>query len=489
MPRTLYAKLALALIVLVGALGISYSAFTLFSTHVFMQELNQRFNRDLARQLVVDSNAISASDIDQKVIREIFTRYMHINPAIEIYLLDETGTILAFEAPEMKIKRTRVDLAPIRRFLSGDMAYPIVGDDPRHESREKVFSAAELPRDGLPPHYLYVVLAGEDYDTVQKFLGESHFLQISLAAVGASMIVGLLAALYIFALLTRRLRHLAAIMENFRSTGFSSHLSYAPVPPPPARDEIDLLGQTFDVMAKRIIEQMKALEDKDKLRRNLVANVSHDLRTPLAALQGFLETLMMKTGELPVEERKHYLTVAYKHSERLAHLISDLFELAKLDAKEAVPDTEPVALAELLHDVVQKLQLRADQAEITVDTDVDRSTPLVAADIGMLERVLENLLGNALSHTPAGGRINVSLLRYGQFAQVSIANTGPGIPAADLPHVFERFYQSPEKRGRGAGLGLAIVKRIVELHQGRIGVSSSPNGTTEFMFQLPLMRP
>ena len=486
MPRTLYAKLAIVLVALVAMLGIVFGTFTLYTSKVFLQELNQRFNRDLARQLLVDENLLEGKMIDQEVVKHIFGRYMHINPAIEIYLLDPEGKILAFEAPEMKIKRRQVALEPIKRFLSGDMSYPIVGDDPRHETRRKIFSAAAYPWKGEPQQYLYVVLAGEDYDTAQELLQDSYFLQLTWLAVAATMIFGLLSALFIFNLLTRRLSRLSVAMEAFRKSDFREQHPYASGDSTSNGDELDRLGATYDEMAQRITEQMQALESKDSLRRNLIANVSHDLRTPLAALRGYIETLQLKTDRLPVEKRREYLGIAYNHSERLSQLIADLFELSKLEARETLPTMEPLAIGELVQDVLQHFQLRAEEQGITLQCKPVESLPLISADIGMMERVLENLLGNALSHTPEGGNITLTLTPESDGVGVSILNSGEGIKEEDLPHLFERFYQPPEQRGGGgAGLGLAIVRRILELHGTTINVTSTPGKVTCFSFRLP----
>ena len=415
---------------------------------------------------------------------------MHINPAIEIYLLDKEGNILAFEAPEKKIKRKRIDLTPVRSFLTGNDMYPILGDDPRSTTRKKVFSAAAYPFQGPVRQYLYVVLGGEDYDSIQNLVRDSYFLQQSITAVIASILLGLAGGLLGFNLITRRLTHLSQNMTAFRQSDFRQLHPYTEDEQPPNKlDEIDQLGQTYDEMAQRIIEQVAALENKDTLRRNLIANVSHDLRTPLASLQGYLETLMLKTGDLPVEQRRQYLDIAYKQSERLTRLIADLFELSKLDARESLPELEPVAVGELLQDVVMKFQLRADTAQIHLSCDFPDELPFVRADIAMLNRVLENLLGNAITHTPPQGTIRLALQAHSEGIEVCIANTGEGISAENIEHVFERFYQAPEQRGgNGAGLGLAIVKRILELHESHIQVKSDKGQETVFSFTLPLWR-
>ncbi len=471
MFKSLYAKLAAVLALLLITLGIAYALFSLYAGQLFLQEVNQRLNRDLARQLLVQQNLGDGEALHAEEIKQLFSYYMHINPAIEIYLLDTEGKILAFEAPQMKIKRQQVSVEPIKQFIRGEFAYPLVGDDPRSLKKKKTFSAAAYPFKGKPRQYLYVVLGGEDYDHIKALLHDSYFLQISLTAVIATVIFGLLTGLFLFNLLTRRLDLLSRLMSAFRQDDFRQFKPYRGTQRANSKDEIDELGDSYNEMAGRIIEQMQELEVKDNLRRNLVANVSHDLRTPLASLQGYLETLKLKGATLSSDEQQHYLNIAYSHGLRLTRLVGELFELSKLDARETLPQMEPVALGELVMDVAQKFQLRVGERDITLITEIAEGLPFVAADIAMLERVLENLVGNAIDHTAQGGTIRIRLQGDGVSVRLAVCNSGEAINEDEMPHLFERFYQSPKNRhGKGAGLGLAIVKRIAELHDSEIGV-------------------
>ncbi len=486
MFRSLYAKLAAVLALLLITLGIGYALFSLYAGQLFLQEITQRLNRDLARQLLVQQQMGDGEQLHAEEIKQLFSYYMHINPAIEIYLLDTEGRILAFEAPQMKVKRERVSVEPIKQFISGEIAYPLLGDDPRSEEKRKTFSAAAYPLRGEPRQYLYVVLGGEDYDNIKALLQDSYFLQVSLTAVIATAVFGLLTGLFLFNLLTRRLDSLSRLMASFRLSGFREHRPYHGTKRESRKDEIDALGESYNEMATRIIEQMQALEEKDSLRRNLVANVSHDLRTPLASLQGYLETLKLKASNLSPQEQQHYLDTAYSHGLRLTQLVGELFELSKLDAKESLPQLEPVALGELVMDVAQKFRLSTEEQGLSLTSKIDEELPFVAADIAMLDRVLENLVGNAIAHCSEGGIIRINLQREDGRVKLAVCNSGRAIDEADLPHLFERFYQSPKNRhGKGAGLGLAIVKRIVELHGSEIMLQRHGDENC-FAFTLPL---
>jgi len=491
MPRTLYAKLSLALAGLLAVVGVLFAVVTLYATRHYLQELNQRFNRELAQNLVADRNLVQQGRLDHKALEETFHEYMVINPSIEIYLLDRDGAILSYSADPGKVKRHHVSLEPIRRFLDRDAGLPLLGDDPRSHDRRKAFSVTPVPSAKAREGYLYVILRGEELDSVDELLQQSFFLRLSGWAVTVSLVLGLLLGLVLFRLLTRRIERLGRTMDSFRESDFTTLVQYDGAPLDPARkpldgDEIDRLGATFTAMARRITDQIQALKAKDSLRRELVAQVSHDLRTPLAALHGYLETLRMKEGRLGSAERSEYLEIALRHSERLRRLVENLFELAKLDARDVRPEMEPVALGELAQDVVQKYQLAAQERGVRLTLEGATELPFVQADIGLIERVLENLIDNAIAHTPAAGTISVSTRVQGHTVGVQVSDTGSGIAPDDLPRVFDRFFQAPGERRDGphAGLGLAIAKRILELHDSRIQVTSRPGAGTTFSFSL-----
>ncbi len=161
MIRTLYARLALVLVVLFISIGLLYALISTSSTRHYLQEVSQQFNKDLARNLVADRNLVEEGRLNEAALKETFHQYMVINPSIEIYLLDPAGNILSYSADPGKVKRRRVALGPIRAFLSGDQGYPLLGDDPRSHDRHKAFSVTPVPSADNAQGYLYVVLRGE----------------------------------------------------------------------------------------------------------------------------------------------------------------------------------------------------------------------------------------------------------------------------------------------------------------------------------------
>jgi signal transduction histidine kinase len=207
----------------------------------------------------------------------------------------------------------------------------------------------------------------------------------------------------------------------------------------------------------------------------------------LASLTGYIETLQLKEGRLTDAERDQYLAVARRQSERLTTLVEELFELARLESRDMKPELEPFPLPELIQDVVQGFRLEAEQKGVTLDLDRPDEVPLVSADIGLIQRALQNLIGNALKHTDEGGRVSIFIEPEKNKVAVRIEDTGCGIPDEDLEQIFDRFYQvrnRGEKQTTAGGLGLSIVKRILELHGSAVSAASTVGEGTVFTFSL-----
>ena len=472
--------------------GLAVIVITTFSTDMYQQEVNQRLNSELAEHIVAERLLMQDNRVNQDALKDIFHMLMVINPSIELYLLDPEGKILAFSAAPDKVKRDRVDLGPIAKLLEGRATIPVLGDDPRSLAEKKVFTVARIPQKGALQGYLYVILGGETYDSVVQKLKASYILQLSTWVIFASLLFALITGLILFASLTGRLKRLANAIDAFRSGSLETRIKIPSGKSGPTADEIDRLGLAFTQMAARIEDQVDQLQQADAARRELIANVSHDLRTPLATLRGYIETLLLKDDSLGSIERRSYLKTAVKHCDRLSKLVSELLELAKLDSYILRVACEPFNLGELVHDVVQKFQLKADEKQIALTTEIQQGLPFVNADIGMIERVLENLIENAIQNTPQGGSVTLVLDRQAEEIAVRISDTGFGIAKEELDHIFDRFYQLDKSRKSDlghSGLGLAITKKILELHSRSIQVVSALNSGATFSFRLPVHAP
>jgi signal transduction histidine kinase len=492
--KSLFRKLSVALFGLFLLVGGVTLAVTLVTSYLYQREVQQRIHRDLAAHIVSEELLIVDGEIAQEALKHVFHMMMVINPTIELYLLDPSGEILAYSAPPGKVKLASVALDPVTEYVDGKPRLPIVGDDPRHPGNQNIFSAAPIVRDGELEGYLYIVLASEQFVSVAEMLRGSYILRAGAIAVIGITIAALIGALLMSRRLTFRLTRLTGDMAVFRQESLDSGAGETTTDIrmlPPNQDEVDELRITFDHMAARIEDQIVKLEDQDRLRREMVANVSHDLRTPLTHLHGYLETLMLKEESLEPEQRQEYLDIALQHAKRLGRLVSDLFELAKLDALHEPLERERMPVGELVQDIAQKYRLPAEDRGVSLSAELAGELLWISADVGLIERALENVLDNALRYTPEGGRIDIRLEPFGEWLRIEVQDTGTGIAAGDLPLVFDRFHRAQrsddEGESRGAGLGLAIAKRAVELHGGNIHCESTAGEGTTFRFELPVI--
>lgn len=485
----LYRKLAGVLLVLLLAFAAVGVGITLATTRAYSEAAQQWLYRDLAGQIVTQELLTEQGEVRREALEEVFHTLMVVNPSLELYLLDREGRILDYSAPPGRVHRSRVSLEPIRALLEGRETLPILGDDPRARVRRKIFSVAPLEAAGRTAGYLYVILESEEEDAAFRQVAGSPILRLALWALALSLLSSLLAGLWLFRLLTRRLRRLSTAMKAFEASGFTAAPEPGQTPPAgPRGDEIDQLQGAFHRMAERIVRQIGELRRMDASRRELVAQVSHDLRTPLAHMQGYLDTLQLKEESLSEDERRECLEIALRQTEQLGRLVDELFELAKLDAGTAELRGERISLTELAQDAVQELQLAARDSGIELELDLPRAPAFVHADPSRIQRVLDNLLDNALRCTPRGGRITVSVRAETDRVTLRVTDTGKGIPPEELPHVFDRFYRRGEgpSPGGGAGLGLTIAQRIVDLHGGEIHCRSRVGEGTELTVTLPV---
>lgn len=446
------------------------------------QEVVQRLSLGLASHIAQRSELMDQAGMREPEVRALFGQLMAVNPSVEVYLLDEEGRVLGHDAPTGHLHRDRVDVAPLKALLAG-APLPILGDDPRSTRGRKVFSVAPLVVQGRSAGYVYVVLVGEQRQMLADDLAASSQWRTALWSVVLVAALGVLAGLFAFYRVTRPLRELTRRIQSFDID--------APTPLPELpplrdgeRDELLILEHAHAQMARRLAEQWQQLRQQDLQRREMVANISHDLRTPLSSMHGYLETLVLKEAVLSPEDRRRYLAIALSQSAKVGGLARSLFELARLEHGQVQLQWEVFALPELLQDVLQKFELAAQSKGQRLDCHFPPGLPLVRADLGLVERVLTNLIDNALRHAPAGGHVQVALRADAESVHVRVSDDGPGVD----PMVRATLFQAPAapgpRRSGGGGLGLLIVQRIVQLHGRDIALHDSDAGAV-FEFSLP----
>lgn len=486
--HSLYSRLALVFVGLLFLTACSYAgmAYVLVqrSTAANHQAIHLPLARTFARQLAPNL----AHPLDLKAVKALFHTLMLANPNIELYYLDQASTVLAHTL-QTPLQRQRVDMAPIARLLAADDPYPIYADDPSSADQQALFSVAQVPHGGSSNTYVYVVLQSENQDMLEGRQLSTHLWSLGFMALFGSLALSLVAGLWLFRRLTLRLRQLGQIMESASDSGFCASHRYALQTGDDSNDEIAQLGARFDGMASRIQRQMSDLQAQDKTRRQLMANISHDLRTPLASLRGYVETLQLKGESLAPDLRQNFLETAMRHCMRLQRLIDDMFEVAKLDSTTTELVQEAFSLDDLLHDTVMDHQVVAGAAGVQLKFAGEQAVCHVMGNLAGIQRVLDNLFSNAIRFTPTGGHVKVGIEVRRRIACITVHNTGSYIRESERSAIFERFYQSGNRHrsGEHAGLGLAIATKVLELHKQRLVVESTREFGTAFSFDLQLI--
>ncbi|WP_291987980.1 HAMP domain-containing sensor histidine kinase [Luteitalea sp.] len=308
---------------------------------------------------------------------------------------------------------------------------------------------------------------------VARFVSPSGVLLLVLSTALASWLI--------FTPSRRKLLALEAAAERMRDGDLKARA------PESGGDEIALVARAFNRMGAQLAERDDALRRVDLMRRQMLADVSHELKTPLTAMRGFIETLQMPEIAGDDDRRTRYFATLERETRRLERIVADLLAVARLESNGADFDMRVFATRRLFEQVVRRNEPVASEAGVVLDLDVDDAADQVYGDPHRLEQAIDNLVANALRYAPRGGQVSLSADTAGDAVVLRVADTGPGIAPEHLAHVFDRFYKADPSRAatrEGSGLGLSIVRAIVERHGGTVEVDSVP-GRTVFTLRLP----
>lgn len=317
--------------------------------------------------------------------------------------------------------------------------------------------------------------------SAQMMFASEHDLLLAIIllvfAGGMAMVLGY----FLSSTVTERIHGLKEAAEKLAKGDLKTRV------PVQGRDEVSALARTFNQMAEQLQAADQKQRELDTMRRDLIAWVSHDLQTPLTSMRAILEAVADGVVDDP-QTVKRYLNTAQRDVRNLSTLIDDLFQMAQLDAGGFPLNKDNASLSDLVSDTLESFTELAKQQGITLEGNVDPDVDPVHMDTQAIGRVLNNLIGNALRHT-VQGRVSVWVRRTPRGVEVTVSDTGEGIRAEDIQHIFERFYRGDasrsRSRGTGAGLGLAIARGIVHAHGGDIKVDSEVGKGTQFTFYIP----
>jgi signal transduction histidine kinase len=485
--KSLYWRIALGLVAFVAVMLAAEGALFLWISERLAGSMPARSPRQLA--------ALVAQDVGTALARD-----PQLN--LDAYLVDQYGNVLRTFVVVLRDGRvaSNHDDAEILARLRAENAFLLErarrrgrgpGERPDGE-RSGTSTPPRRPRPGgagtRPIGETAPVFVNEaQVGRVVVWDGDRPFWRIvrrlgpTMAVIGGTVLaVGTaLIALVVFGPVRRRLKEVQGATERLGAGDLAARA------PEQGDDEVAALARSFNQMADELAARARALEASDRTRRQLMADVSHELMTPLTAMRGYIETLTMSEVQLDPQTRQRYMGIITDETHRLEQIIGDLLDLARLEGGMTLR-RERADVAQLFTRVAERHERETTNRRITLTTHVDARATSVIGDADRLEQVLQNLAANALRHIPDCGQVRLTAERQGKEVVLTIRDSGPGIPPEHLPLIFDRFYKADLSRkaaGGGSGLGLSIVKAIVELHGGTISVRND-NGAV-FEVRLP----
>lgn len=489
---SLYWRIALGLFASLALMVAAEAGLFIWITQQAAGSMPAQSPRRLAVIVASDLSAALSTDPGLDLERYVREQYARIYQPFLVVMVDGRTFSNHADVPEALQEAVRAEL-PDPAAEPGD-----AGPRPRRgmnaadgvagrRGRGRTGAGRALrPRGGLGG-IAPIVRAGTVLGRVAVLPGPPPFVRIvrdlgpTLGVAAAAVLLGggALIALLVFRPVRARLKHVQTAAEELRSGNLDAR---APVD---GSDEVAALARAFNEMADELARRTQALQSSDAARRQLLADVSHELMTPLTAMRGYIETLGMPEVRLDEPTRQRYLSVVGEETGRLERLIGDLLDLARLEGGGTNLNRRRVPVPDLLARVAARHERDLDARGIRLATSVAGDARQVTGDGDRLEQALQNLAANALRHTPDGGTITIEVSRVPAGVRIQVRDTGPGIPPEHLPLIFDRFYKADaaRKASGGSGLGLSITKAIIEAHGGSIAARNQ-NGAV-FTIVLP----
>ncbi|WP_025820718.1 sensor histidine kinase [Shewanella marina] len=443
------------------------------------QQVQQALHRELAAHMAHLNPLLSQGITSNKALKEAFHDLMLLGPSFEIYTLDLDGNIIAFDADPKLIKQKQINTLAIREFLA-KQALPILGPNPRNPQQNKIFSASRLHNpQGKVTGYLYVIIGGDQLDHVQSLLAQSKQNQFMFAGGTTGIILIIAVVILLLRYFTKPISQLNADLQQItHADNCQSALPYQHH----GGQEIRLIAQNINQLLDTIKSQQQQINDEHKKQHQFLLHLSHDLKTPLTSLMGYIETWLISNKT--ANDHK-LINAAALSAKQLHELLNQLLQLSAIENGQITPHFEQCNLANISHELLLNFENRADK--LNVSLDFTTAEIQLYTDQQLLIRVLNNLIDNALRYTPNGGKITLAATRSEQNIYVSLNDTGSGFNQAKIDAFSHSQAQhlSPQELPQ-LGVGLSIVKQLLRILGHTLQVHSELGQGSQFIIGIAL---
>lgn len=457
---TVFSRIIWLVAAFIAGLGLVFVIITYIVATKYYESSTQLLNKDVAVHIARFTAPFNTHGLDHRKADSVFHDAMVLSPNSEVYFLDTTGKVIDYHASEHRIRQWEVSLEPVRNFIASRGQTYIKAADPRDPEQPKIFSAAEVVRGGRKLGYIYVILASSEARSVAALLLNNHVIVLSIAALICVMALSLLLSFLYVRRIQTRFNRVVDVLDRFQGGDFEARFQVH------AEDSLGPIKSAFNTMADLLVYHINRLTKSEADRKAFIAGITHDIRNPLSIAGGYAETLLIKShgGDLAQNQMTDYMQLMLQKVRQVEHLVEQLHELSALESVTFEPKREPFLFSELLQEVVQSFRQQASEKQIDFDCQRCHSNAFVFADIGMIERVIQNLVSNAVAYADEHSTITVLLSQVEEELCFTIRNFGPPLPPSLLQWLKEDNATVYSPVPNTTSLGLSIVRRILRSH-------------------------
>ncbi len=480
---SIFRRISILVFVLITALCLFFMGVTYLSTTNFHQASTQLLNKDVAAHIAKFTSPYEADGINKQKADSVFQNAMVLSPSVEVYFLDTAGKVIAFHAPESDIKLWILPLQNIKDLIASGGTTYIKGPDPKDPGNPKIFSAAEVKGASKNLGYIYVILGSNKSLSALPY--RSYFSSFLIQVFSMIILLTIVVSIVYLNRLQRHYNRVLDVLEKFQNGDLEARFNLRD------RDELAPVTQAFNKMADLLVYNINRLTRSEQERKDFIANISHDLRSPLSVARGYSETLLLQSATLVNPHQQHeFVQLILTKIVQVEHMVKQLFELSKMESVEFTPAKEPFLFSEILQETLTTLGSEMSTKNIALTCINCNDNAWINADVSMMERVLQNLFVNAIKYTPAGGQITAELQHLSNVLTFTIRNSGKPMSASLVTWINSPAETTSQLNSRPerSGIGLLIVKKILALHTFSLQVQVETNQNI-FTINMPVYVP
>lgn len=479
---TIFRRISIVFFTLITLLCLLFMAISYFLTTDFHQASTQLLNKDVAAHIVEFTSPFEKEGINKAKADSVFKNAMILSPGAEIYFLDTTGKVIAFHAPKSEIRLWTIPLKNIKKLIASKGKTYIKGPDPKDISDPKIFSAAQVKGKSGNLGFIYVILATNKNVTDVLYL--SYLSNLLIIAICIIIILSIVFSFIYLNQMQRRFNQMIAVLEKFQNGNLEARFEIK------EDDELAPVTLAFNKMADMLSDNIHRLTRSVKERKDFIINISHELKTPLAIARGYTESLSIKNvnHELSKSEQEEYIQIILDKIQQVDIMVNQLFELSKLDTADFNPVKEPFVLSEIVQETVNNFQWKALQKQAVLKCTQCLYHVWINADVSLMERVVQNLINNAVDNTYEHESIQVFMEVAGNNLIFKLQYKGSLLPQNMLQWLNNSREESTLQADffTPSGIRFLIVKKILQLHRSSLKAYTDNDRCNVFVFDMPV---